>query len=111
MLKEDEELIGFIKELTPVFGVTISKELTYAAYQILKRKLADFKVLTAPKNNFLPRIDCFQGMEDEENLILTSCATYDDINLEEIPAFAEKGIEELSDMLYNSGNIKYLSLR
>lgn len=111
MLKEDDELVGFIKVLTPVFGVTIGKELTYVSYQILKRKLADFKALTTPKNNFLPRFDCFQGMEDEENLILTSCATYDDINLEEIPGFAEKGIEELSDTLYNSGNIKYLSLR
>ena len=96
-MKEDDELVGFIKELAPVFGVTIGKELTYASYQILKRKWADFKALTAPKNNFLPRLECFQGMEDSENLILTNCTTYDDINLEEIPYFAEKGIEELSD--------------
>lgn len=111
MLKEDDELVGFIKELAPAFGVTVGKELTYAAYQILKHKLADFKALTAPKNNFLPRFECFQGMEDEESLILTNCATYDDINLEEIPGFAERGIEEISDTLYNSGNIRYLSLR
>lgn len=64
MMKENDELVGFIKELAPVFGVTIGKELTYASYQILKKKLADFKVLTAPKNNFLPRLECFQGMED-----------------------------------------------
>ena len=36
ILKEEEELIGYLKELTAVFGVTIGKELTYIIYHILK---------------------------------------------------------------------------
>jgi hypothetical protein len=89
MLKE-EDLLGLFKLATPVFGITIGKELAYIIYHVLKLKLAGFKDLKAPKDSILPRFGCFHGVEEEESPFSTACPLYEDLNLEEIPLFAEK---------------------
>lgn len=80
-LKEEGELMEFLKQLAPVFGIAIGKELVYAIYHILKLKLAGFRELQTPKDTILPRLNCFQGFEDEENAFTTACPLYDDLNI------------------------------
>lgn len=62
-MKEEEELVGLLKTLTPAFGVIIGRELTYIIYHILKLKIASFRELKAPQDMILPRLDCFHGFE------------------------------------------------
>lgn len=68
--------MGLYKQVIPVFGNTIGKELSFVIYHILKQKLAGFRELRAPKDNILPRFDCFQGYEDEESPFNTACPLY-----------------------------------
>jgi hypothetical protein len=45
MLRKEEELLGLIREAVPVFGITVSKELVFAIYHLLKLKLEGFREL------------------------------------------------------------------
>lgn len=65
-LKKEDELVGLLKELAPVFGITVGKEVVYAIVQLLRIKLEGFKALTEIKATILPKFSCFQGFEDEE---------------------------------------------
>jgi len=43
MIKEEDELIGMLRKITPVFGRTVGKELIYIIHEILKVKLPLFR--------------------------------------------------------------------
>ncbi len=43
ILKEEQNLTCFLKEIPEVFGFTVAKEITFIIYQILKEKNKKYK--------------------------------------------------------------------
>lgn len=66
VLKKEDELVGLLREVAPVFGITVGKEVVYAIVQLLRLKMEGFKALTEVKSTILPKFSCFQGFEEEE---------------------------------------------
>lgn len=81
-LQEEGALIGFIKELIPVFGITVSQELTYIISQVLQYKLGAYRKWRQSQDSLLPKLGCFYGYEEELKPLEVNCGVYEDINME-----------------------------
>jgi hypothetical protein len=64
MLAQEEELMGLLREVVPVFGITVGKEVALAVYHLLRNKLKSFQTAISSKETLIPRFDCFFGYEE-----------------------------------------------
>lgn len=111
-MREETDLVGFLDHLPPLFGLTVSKELVYIAYHVLKAKLQLFREFNTNRESLLPRFQCFQGFEEEGELTLrTASAVYEELNTDEVAQFAEEDLETLVSSLYFSRSLQYVNLR
>ena len=63
------------------------------------------------KESILPKMPCFQDLEEESLCQLAaSCPVYEDINAEEVIAFAEKEIGKCAHEIY-FGDVSVLTLK
>ena len=102
--------MGFLKEVPKSFGITVAKEIVYVIYHILHSKIHDFHELIVIKEPIIPKFPRFQDYGDELNQLASSCPVYEDVSIEEVVAFAEKGIEKSAQLIY-FGDLRILNLK
>ena len=67
--------------------------------------------MLSSKESILPKFGCFQDCTGTELLpFAASCPVYEEVSLEEVIEFAEKGIDKFAGEIYFS-EVKILSLR
>lgn len=100
-----------MREAPGIFGITVTKEIVYVVYHLLKLKLEVFRKLLQSKEPIIPKMNCFMDCEGEFlELMGTSCPVYEDVSLEEVVTFAEEEVEECARELYFK-DIRVLNLR